>query len=307
MGYADRHDAIFTDDKRYIYRGTWLQLMRPLTLSGTITPTLVGTGLAMKTGFFSWYPFVLFLISAMLIQMTVNMFNDYFDFLHGQDEDKWQEVDSNDSRHGVSLHMNPVVAVMFILLASTLGYFLALASTMWIIPVGIVSIFAGIKYSAGKHAFASIAMGEVIAFLFLGVVVTVLAYVVQTNIMTAEIVIAGVFFGLLIASMILTNNIRDIEKDKPFRKTLAILLGRKRAIQLLKTGIVLLYVSVIFVTLSGLLSMKVLLVMLALPMGMKLLRSFQKKVNVEKEAQVMKWAALHHMAFGLLFALAVWL
>src|SRR5699024_10581519 len=150
-------------------------------------------------------------------------------------------------------------ATIFILLASTLGYFLALASTMWIIPVGVVSIFAGIKYSAGKHAFASIAMGEVIAFLFLGVVVTVLAYVVQTNIITADIIIAGAFFGLLIASMILTNNIRDINKDKPFRTTLSILLGRKRAIQLLKAVIVLLYVSVIVVALFGLLPMKVLL------------------------------------------------
>src|SRR5699024_4617167 len=78
-----------------------------------------------------------------------------------------------------------------------------------------------------------------------------------------------------------TYNIKDTNKDTSFRTTLAILLGRKRTIQLLKALVVLLYVSVIFTALSGLLPMKVLLVLVALPKGMKLLPSFQEKVSAE--------------------------
>lgn len=46
---------VYDQDKfkeTYYYRATWLQLIRPLTLTGTITPILVSTGYAYHEGYF---------------------------------------------------------------------------------------------------------------------------------------------------------------------------------------------------------------------------------------------------------------
>jgi len=86
-------------------------------------------------------------------------------------------------------------------------------------------MITGIKYSAGKHSLATLGLGEVVVFLFLGVVVTTLAFFVQTNIVLHYVIALSCIFGLLIATMILTNNIRDIKKDTGHRITIAVLLG----------------------------------------------------------------------------------
>src|SRR5690625_6716823 len=61
----------------------------------------------------------------------------------------------------------------------------------------------------------------------------IFAYVVKSNSLNFSIILLSIPFATLIASMILTNNIRDIEKDRHFRKTIAIYLGRKNAVSLL--------------------------------------------------------------------------
>lgn len=302
MGYIERHEMQKEVRKDYYYRGTWLQLIRPLTLSGTMTPILVGTGLAFKDGEGSWSVFFVFLVTAVLIQVVVNMLNDYFDFIHGQDVEKWTE-DKEDTSSYIALHAIPIVAAILTVIACIGGLWLAKMSHEWIIPVGILSILAGIKYSAGKHAFSAIAMGEMIAFLFLGVVVTILSYVVQTGYISTEIIGVAIVFGLLIATMILTNNIRDIEKDKPFRVTVAILLGRKNAIRLLASLCMVIYISMFCFVLFGLLHWTVLLTFGAIPFAWKLLQTFRTD---EEEKACMKRAAYHHLSFGLLLAIAVW-
>src|SRR5690625_603603 len=87
----------------YYYRGTWLQLIRPLTLTGTITPILVGTGYAYHEGDFKIIFFIVFLFTAIVIQIVINMLNDYFDFLNGQDSEKWLLTDGNNEPTHIQL------------------------------------------------------------------------------------------------------------------------------------------------------------------------------------------------------------
>lgn len=307
MANAHEHILSKADKETYYYRGLWLQLIRPLTLTGTITPILVGTGLALNEGFFKVDVFIVYLITAVMIQMTINMLNDYFDFINGQDAEKWERTYENKQQTGICLKTIPVVAMVLIMVASIGGFWLAFMSHWLIIPVGAISIVAGIKYSAGKHSFASLAMGEVIAFVFLGVVVTTLAYAVQTKFLTIDIFIVSVLFGLLIATMILTNNIRDIEKDRPYRQTLAILLGRKKAVIVLSVQLIVLYLSVLCLAFINILGLEALLILFAIPFAGKLIYSFRKRASRAEEMLGMKWAAVHHFAYGMLFAIAVWL
>ena len=286
----------------FSYRYSWFHLIRPLTLSGTISPILIGTLYATKKGNIEIQYFIVLLLASLLIQIATNIFNDYFDFKQGQDKQKWtkQQEPLRTPRH----HQLPYVAIGLIVLASFLGLWLAFRTEAWILLVGVLGILFGISYSAGQYALAAIGLGEVVAAIFLGMATTILAYVVQGNSIDWNIIFLSLPFVFLIATMILTNNIRDIKKDTGFRSTIAILIGRKWAIRILVGLLLLAYSSVIGLVLFHIVPKLALIVLLALPCAVRLRFSFRKVPQPEIEMLGMKWAAYHHWTFGLLFALS---
>src|SRR5690625_4289559 len=225
---------IHKEGKKFIYRYSWLHLARPLTLSGTISTTLVGTAYAAHKGTIQLSLLIIILIATLLIQIATNIFNDYFDFKNGQDKQKWG-IQQSSKMSPVHKEL-PFVASGLIITASLSGLWLALQTDLWIIFVGILGIIFGFSYSAGKYALSSIGLGEVVAAIFLGFVPTILAYIIQGHQIDLQIILLATPFAAVIATMILTNNIRDIKKDVGFRQTIAIKIGRKWAIRIL-TGL----------------------------------------------------------------------
>lgn len=297
------------DAKRemYDYRGSWLQLIRPLTLTGTISPILAGTALASTQAPVHIDRWFAMLLAALLVQASVNMLNDYFDFRNGQDQEKWQIHNPTASHHGPAHRMLPVVAGLMLVGAVPIGFWLAVHSSVWVAVVGAVSIGAGYKYSAGSPALCAIGLGELIAAIFLGTVVTTLAYVVQGHAVDLSIIAVSLPFSFLIASMILTNNIRDMDKDRPFRKTLPIILGRKHAVMLLFFIISLAYLSVILLGYLRIVSWPVCALIMAWPFAARLCWSVRQNAARMEAITVMKWAGWHHWIFGLVLAWSIWL
>src|SRR5699024_12333435 len=103
--------------------------------------------------------------------------------------------------------------ITMICAAVIIGFWLAVQSTFWIIPAGIAGIIFGYLYSAGPRPLCSIGLGETVAFTFLGPVVTILSYIVQGYTLDFTIAAASLPFSFVIASMILTNNIREYRKS----------------------------------------------------------------------------------------------
>src|SRR5699024_7363052 len=119
-----------------------------------------------------WDLFFALIIAALLVQATTNMLNDYFDFRNGQDKEKWMPTNYQKKLFTPAYEAIPYIAGFMLLIAMNIGTWLALESSLWILPIGIISIFVGIKYSLGTHAFSAIGLGELVAFIFLGIVVT---------------------------------------------------------------------------------------------------------------------------------------
>lgn len=65
----------------------WLLAARPKTLTGAITPVLIGTALAAMDGRFHWLPALVCCLFAGLMQIAANFINDLFDFLKGTDRE----------------------------------------------------------------------------------------------------------------------------------------------------------------------------------------------------------------------------
>lgn len=299
---ADKADAAadLTHDK-YRYRYSWLHLIRPMTLTGTINPVIVGTILAAQYDTVRYDVFTVMLIAAVLVQSATNIFNDFFDFLYGQDQDKWILEHQATSRHGPFHHKTPYIALSMLGMAAILGLWLAMHSSVWIILVGAIGIIAGYKYSAGKtNSLSAIGLGEGVAAIFLGFVPGTVAFVVQGQLLNGTILAIFSPFALLISSMILTNNIRDIDKDHGFRHTIAIRLGRQKAVQLLTALLILAYVAIIILLVINALPRMSLVTLLASPAAVRLLWSLRRKATRAEEKSSMKWAAWHHWLFSLL-------
>ncbi len=290
---------------KYYYRSSWFQLIRPMTLTGTLTPVLVGTGIAASKGPIQFDVFFALLFAALLIQSATNLFNDYYDFRNGQDQDKWT-LNPSDA-HGPSHAVVPYAAGLMLVIAIIIGAWIAFTSSLWVILAGILGITFGYFYSAGPRPLCSIGLGETVAFIFLGPVITVLGYSVQGHTVDIQIAAISLPFAMLIASMILTNNIRDLEKDSTFRKTLPAILGRARAINILVALLSIAYLTVLGLILYNVIAWQSLVVLLALPLALRLRWALRSGAKRSEEIKGMKWAAWHHWAFGLLFSCGVWI
>src|SRR5699024_922966 len=76
--------------------------------------------------------------------------------------------------------------------------------------------------------------GELFAGLLMGTVMIAISYYIQTMMVTIGVILISLPIAIFIGAILLSNNIRDLDNDKESgRKTIAILFGRKKAIQFL--------------------------------------------------------------------------
>ncbi|MUV37663.1 1,4-dihydroxy-2-naphthoate octaprenyltransferase [Lentibacillus sp. JNUCC-1] len=284
---------------QYYYKQSWVSLFRPLTLSGTISPALAGTAIAGWQHEIHFSLFLGVLFGALLIQAATNLLNDYFDFKNGQDKEKWT-TEPMSGQHLPAHHTLPIIAGVMMTVAAFIGIWLGSVTSVWLIAVGAAGVAAGYAYSAGKRSLAARGLGELTAAVFLGPVITLIAFTVQGGRISAVILGVSLVFASLIASMILTNNIRDLEKDRLFRNTLANRLGKSGAVKLLAVLLAVPYLVVIVLVMLQRLPVVSLLVLGAIPVAVMLYRSYAPDASKKQQQLGMKWAARHHWVFGLL-------
>ncbi|QQK76704.1 prenyltransferase [Salicibibacter cibarius] len=278
----------------YIYHASWFRLIRPPTLTGSIMAVIAGTMLASQYVEVNVFLFIVLIITSVLIQAAVNMLNDYFDYMKGQEEGKWHISVPTTCHQGPKYAHVPYVSLSLIALVSVLTLWLAQASSFWIIPLGIIGLVIGYCYSAGRRSLSSLGLGEIAAAISLGPLPLMIAVLVQGAPVTAETMLLAIPFALLMASLILTNNIRDIKKDSTTRRTVPIRIGRKIAKRLLVVILTATYMS-------SLLIFQSILVIASLPVAIALVRHFY----AHDRFNPMNLAAFHHGAHSLILILMI--
>ncbi|MBU1680495.1 MAG: 1,4-dihydroxy-2-naphthoate polyprenyltransferase [Bacteroidetes bacterium] len=204
----------------------WILASRPKTLLASVVPVLVGTSAAYGEGYFNLLAALVALICSLLIQVGTNFVNDLYDFLKGTD---------NETRLGPiralasgAISVNEMRLGIFITFALTfiIGLYLVSVAGTAILVVGVVSILAGITYTAGPFPLAYNGLGDVFVFIFFGFVGTLGSYYVQTLQLNSVVFLASIPVGALITNILIVNNYRDIAGDKASGKvTLAVKFG----------------------------------------------------------------------------------
>jgi 1,4-dihydroxy-2-naphthoate octaprenyltransferase len=207
----------------------WLAGARPRTLGAAIAPVLVGTAAAHGDGTdVSWVRAALALIVALGLQVGVNYANDYSDGIRGTDDARRGPL-----RLTASGLVRPAVvrraAGIAIAVAAAAGLALAVLVTPWLLLVGVAAIAAAVLYTGGPRPYGYSGLGELMVFVFFGVVATAGSAFVQAEEVPATAWWGSVVVGLLACAILLANNVRDVAGDRGAgKRTLVVRIGERR-------------------------------------------------------------------------------
>lgn len=212
----------------------WIQGARLRTLPLALAPVLLGTGSAVLAGAFDALLFVLALLVAVSLQVGVNYANDYSDGVRGTDDVRVGPARLTGSG-AVDAHL--VKRAAFVSFGVALGagaLVIVLTGLWWFALVGGLAVVAAWLYTGGPKPYGYAGLGEVVVFVFFGLVATTGTAAIMIGEIPAESWLTGSAAGFFAAAVLLVNNIRDIEQDTQAGKTtLAVRVGRKPAIGIL--------------------------------------------------------------------------
>ena len=282
------------------------RLLRPPTLTASIAPVLVGTGLALHIAHFHVWLFIAMLVSSMLIQAVANMINEYYDFKRGLDNEHMVGIAGTIVRDKVAPKTVLLIAWITLLIAVLLGLYIALSTSWWVAVAGIFSMLFMYLYSSGPHPISSTPFGEVTAGMIMGPVIVLISYFIQAENLTLRAAIASLPVAIFIGSILLANNIRDIVHDQEGgRKTLPILLGRNGAISTLRIAVIVAYAVIVLMIVFSQLSLWSLITLLAIPAALRGPRLFSQTREAKKLQQAFKMVSQTLILFAALLFISL--
>lgn len=284
----------------------WWKLTRPHTLTASFAPVFLGTMIALRDGHFHTGLFIAMLIASLLIQSATNMFNEYYDFKLGLDNEKSIGIGGTIVRNGIQPKTVLQLALAFYAIAFLIGIYIIVQTFWWLAVVGIVSMAIGYFYTGGPFPIAYTPFGEVVSGFVMGMLLVLISYFIQTGEVTTDAILLSVPSMFLVANIMLANNIRDIVQDtKGGRKTMAILIGRENAVRVYATLFALSYIWVIALVLSQHVTPWALIVLLTIPKPIKAVRTFKQSENPLEVMPAMKNTGVTNTLFATSLGLAL--
>jgi 1,4-dihydroxy-2-naphthoate octaprenyltransferase len=288
----------------------WVSGARPRTLVASVAPVLVGTAAAGRA---SLWRTLAALVVGLGLQIGVNFANDYQDGMRGVDTDERLGPPRLTSSGLASPRAVLLAALLSIAVAGVAGLALAVATTLWLIPIGAAAMLALRLYSGGPRPYAALGLGEVMVFAFFGLMATAGTAYVQAGRIPPAAWWSAAAMGFLAVAILEANNVRDISTDRSAgKRTLAVRLGDRRARALYRALIVAAFATVVLGVAVGIvdagygLSQWALLALAAWPLAIRPVETVGKAEGREL-IPVLTGTAQLQLAFAALLALGLWL
>jgi 1,4-dihydroxy-2-naphthoate octaprenyltransferase len=180
-------------------------------------------------GTFDWWKPLVALVVALALQVGTNYANDHSDGVRGTDVARVGPLRLVGSGL-VAPRVVKIAAWSAFGVAGVAGVVLALTTSWWLVPIGVLAVAAGWLYTGGPRPYGYLGLGELFVFVFFGLVATIGTLYVAVGSIPAVGWPTAVAGGLLATALLEANNLRDIAGDATAgKRTLAVRLGRHRA------------------------------------------------------------------------------
>lgn len=248
----------------------WLAAIRPKTLPAALAPVFVGVAAAAADGHLNVPAAAAALAGALLLQIGTNLANDYSDGRRGTDAGERLGPPRVTQLGWLSARAVARAAAIAFGAAALVGVYLVARAGWPLLLVGLLSVAAGLAYTGGPRPYGYRGWGDLAVFVFFGPVAVCGSYYVQALQLGVPVVALSIGPGLLITAILVVNNIRDRASDaRAGKRTLAVLLGL-HASRVEYAGLVLLpYLYLPVLPLSGLGRAGTLLPLVSLPLALR--------------------------------------
>lgn len=263
---------------------TVIRITRAPFFASLALSVCVGTAIAWQDGFFSMGYFLLTLIGIVCTNAALNMSNDYFDHLSGNDEANKELTPFSGGSRTIQEGILPArqvlaLALCFYVAAIAIGLYLAWARGVVILWLGVAGMFIALFTSAPPFRlnYRGHGLGELATFLGSGPLIVLGAYYVQAQRVTTEAALISIPVGLLGAALIWINEFPDYRADKAAGKnTLVVILGPRRAVWGYIILLVATYGFIIGGVAASILPYTLLFALLTLPLAGNAIRGLRK-------------------------------
>ncbi len=212
---------------------TWIKAARLRTLPLSLSGIIVGTTVARIMGYSETSIFILALLTTVALQVTSNFANDYGDGVKGTDG-KDRIGPERTLQGGLlsrrELKSGIIVSVIFCLLLIMTLLYTAFKGEFWYILLfgflGVLSIWASIKYTVGNNAYGYKGYGDIFVFLFFGLLSVVGTAFLFTQSIQVQTFLPACTIGFLSTAVLNLNNLRDHVSDKTAgKRTVVVKIG----------------------------------------------------------------------------------
>lgn len=209
-----------------------------------LIPVLVGSAAAyQQTGQFSFWRFLVSLVSFVIVNAWVNLSNDVYDFDTGADKDKKESVvNLFGSRDLINTIAWTLLAIGF----SGISCVAAVAASGRSVILSAFAVFCFFLYQCPPFRLSYFGVGEPLLMLAYGPLSTIAFYLLQSR--TSELPISGtivwssLMIGFTTALILLCSHFHQIEGDRAVGKMSPLVrLGTDRGSKVVKFGVVGLY------------------------------------------------------------------
>jgi 1,4-dihydroxy-2-naphthoate octaprenyltransferase len=261
-----------------------VRITRAPFLTAAVVPVLLGTAVAwgegIPLGSLSLALLGLTLLGAVCIHIGLNMSNDYFDHLSGNDEIN-QELTpfSGGSRviqEGIIAPRQVLAgSLLFYLLGISIGIYLTAVRGWPVLWLGLAGVLFAFFHNVPRFGLYYLVpgIGELAVGVGFGPISVLGAYYVQTQRLSLGALWASIPVGLLIAAVLYINEFPDRNADGAVgKRTLVVALGRKRAVWGYALLLVLAYGFVVLGVLWAAMPPSTLVALLSLPLAYRGIR-----------------------------------
>ena len=285
----------------------WVLAARPKTLTAAAVPVMIGNAMAWNhTGGegFRYVAALLCFLFAFVMQIDANFVNDYFDFKRGNDDETRLGPERACAQGWVTDTAMKKALVITTALACLVGLPLIIYGGLEMIAVGVACVVFCFLYTT---TLSYIAMGDVLVLLFFGIVPVCCTYYVEVpEVVFTEfprVFVMSIGCGLVVDTLLLVNNYRDIENDRRAgKRTLVVFIGKKA------TEVIFLLVVPIALAIMFLVGCKLYFIVLAVLMFVKHFMTWRKMVSIGEGRELNKvlgMTAANIFLYGVLASVCV--